>query len=399
MQTMEMYTGYFNLLKTIMGAGIVSYPLFFVEFGIVTATVLSVAACALTFSSIVMLCKCAEYTESNGKTFTDVLGKIYPGLGSMFNWVVFTKCFGVSISYLVLLQPLLLYILNMANIQSLSSISTMQITFLYTLIMFPVCAMKDLKSLKYTSVIGVLGVCICVVASAYNYMRVHGLGGSASDTAMFRPPMYSWIGFAGQFVFSFTCHQNIFGIRASLSNPTIRKMKIISFFGLGTALVLYVVFGILVYMTYGNKIEDNVFSSFIDGSVKNIVFVFYTVFISCSLPLQIHPARDCLTEWILCFKWVGKQEKNKTMVRVFSTGAILFACAMLALIPMGLSTIQTAVGGSASAIMCNFLPAICFLKIPIRKTVIERMAAVALIAYGALAFTGVFIKLQNTAQK
>ncbi|KAI5190703.1 hypothetical protein NEMIN01_1168 [Nematocida minor] len=399
MDSMEIWTGYFNLLKTIMGAGIVSYPLFFVEFGVVTATILSCFSSLLTFSSLMMLCECADYSKSKSKTFSSVLSKVWPNVAGMFNAVVFSKCFGVSVSYLVLLQPLLQYIFNLSSIQILHNMKYAHITLLYALIMLPICTMKDLRSLRFTSIIGVIGVYICIAGSIYNYVIIKESTPRMPATSLFNPPSYSWIGFAGQFIFSFTCHQNIFGIRANLTNPSIKSMRYIVALGLGTALLLYIIFGVVVYLSYGSSIEDNVFNSFIDGPVKRVVFIFYTIFISCSFPLQVHPARDCVTDWMAQI-WPStavtkgtRPISNSTMCRIGSTAAIIALSASLSLLPVGLSTIQTAIGGSASSIMCNFIPAICLMKLPRKKTGVEKTCAILLVAYGLLAFTGVFIKI------
>lgn len=394
----EIWTGYFNLLKTIMGAGIVSYPLFFVEFGLVSAIVLSCLSAALAFSSLVILCECADYSNTADKTFSGALSSIFPSIAGIFNGIVFAKCFGVSVSYIVLLKPLLKDLLNKTGVSFLKDVSEYSIVAVYALVMFPICALKDLKSLRYTSLIGVIGVYICIIGSMYNYIVIREAGESMPETSLVRPPAYSWIGFAGQFVFSFTCHQNIFSIRANLRNRSKENMQAIIVLGIGTALLLYVLFGSVVYLSYGSNLEDNVFNSFIEGPVRKIVFLFYTVFLSCSFPLQIHPARDCVIEWMSGISRTVRgeeteMEKNGLFVRIFSTALIIILCAGLSMVPFSLSTIQSVIGGSASTVMCNIIPALCIMKIPRKKSFLEKAASVSLIGYGLLAFTGVFIKI------
>lgn len=398
----EIWTGYFNLLKTIMGAGIVSYPLFFVEFGLVSATVLSCLSSILAFSSLMILCECADFAETRDKTFSGALSSIFPGIAGMFNCIVFTKCFGVSVSYLVLLKPLLKDLLKKTDIRVLKDLSEYSIVVIYAILMFPICSMKDLKSLRYTSIIGVIGVCVCIVGSIYNYTVIRSSGNPMPDTSLVKYPAYSWLGFTGQFVFSFTCHQNIFGIRANLSDGSSGNMRYIILMGIGTSLFLYVLFGSVIYLSYGSKIEDNVFNSFIDGSVRSIVFVFYSIFISCSFPLQVHPARDCLTGWIDRMvqslnirRTESSKSKDNIAIRVFSTGIIILFCAILSLMPIELSTIQTVIGGSASTIMCNIIPALCIMKLPRSKSLFEKVSSISLIGYGVLAFTGIFIKIAS----
>ncbi|KAI5189266.1 hypothetical protein NECID01_0461 [Nematocida sp. AWRm77] len=386
----EKSIAYFNLLKTVIGSGIVSFPSLFAMFGVVPAVCFSAMSAVLTFFGLVMLCECASFYENKKTTFSGALENVWPGISRMFSAVVFVKCFGVSVSYLLIVQTFLLSIFK--NIPHVSSLSPGMVIALYGLVVIPLCAMKDLKSLRYTSVVGVIGVYVCICGGVYSLVQV-ARENALPPTQLFAPVSSGWLAKVGQFVFSFTCHQNIFSVRASLKNPTKRAMKHVISLVLSSALGLYLIFGAVMYKAYGDSIKDNALESFREGPVATGVFIFYIVLLTCSYPLQIHPARDCLCEWASGLFSIS--EKHGTVLRAASTGLLVAMGILIVFSAVKLSTIQSVIGGTASTLMCNVIPSVCIMKLPRKKSLAEKTFAASLLVYGALAFTGVCVILLN----
>ncbi|OAG29605.1 hypothetical protein NEDG_00738 [Nematocida displodere] len=380
----EILTGHFNLLKTIIGSGIVSFPSFFAVFGIVPTVVFSCISAVLAFAGLMMLCECASFIGNSKGTFSSSLEDVLPGIAYFFNVIVFAKCFGVSISYLIILRPLLEYLAEEAGV----GLSGEELIVIYALLMIPVCALKDLKSFRFTSLLGIFGAYVCLGGSVYNLVVI-AKKGNMPVVKFFANPNMGWIKKVGQFVFCFTCHQNIFSIRSGLSHPTRSKMAKVVGSSIVSALVLYLTFGMTVYYTYGNNIEPNVFMSFEANRVKTAVVLFYSLLITCSYPLQVHPARDCLSEWLISATRVSSAGKAGSLVRVVSTMIIVGAGLYISLLTISLDTIQSVVGGTASAVMCNVIPAISLMYLQRKKTSVEKVFVILLLAYSVFSFAGV----------
>ncbi|KAI5180556.1 hypothetical protein NEOKW01_0860 [Nematocida sp. AWRm80] len=380
-------SGYFNLLKTIIGSGIVTYPVLFATFGILPGIFFSLTAGILTFFGLLMLCECASFQGNNKKTFSSALEDVWPAVSKVFNVIVFAKCFGVSLSYLVLVKSHLEYLIK-DRLEI--NIAKEYLIVVYALILLPICSMKDIKSLKYSSLLGLIGVGVFIGGAITNMILIRSTTGLA-QVDWIRPPQLKWITRAGQLVFSFTCHQNIFSIRASLRSPT--KNNIIKVIGpaIGSALSLYLLFGLVMYFACGSTVSDNAFASFTNGTVKDVVVVFYILLVSCSYPLQVYPARDCLSEWTSTM--IHPREEAQDTIRILSTVVIIIAGLLISLIETQIDTIQTIVGGSASTLMCNIIPPICMLRLHKKKSFLDLLLVNLLLFYGLIAFLGVCIKL------
>jgi len=382
----EMVAAHFSLLKTVIGTGIVSYVSFFTVFGIVYTVIFSCVAAVLMGCALIMLCECASFYGNRQKTYSSALEEAWPNGAKYFNLVVFVKCFGVSISYLLILRTLLQYIAQ--SVLGIHSVSAEMLVIAYGLCLFPICIMKDMKSLRYTSALGIFGVYVCIAGSVYNYIQEKQRR-VLPDIDIVKPVSIKWLRRVGQFTFSFTCHQNIFSIRAGITNPTTKAMSGVVGSVMASALLLYLLFSIIIYKTYGDSVTDNALEAFADGNVKKGVYVFYTILLTCSYPLQVYPARDCLCEWESALVRPENRTKTQnTIVRIALTALIMCAGIGITFMRVPLTTIQAMIGGTASTVMCNVIPSICMMKLPRKKRVWEKCAVAMLLAYGAIAFIG-----------
>lgn len=395
----EIFSEYFNLLKTIVGSGIVAFPSLFPTFGIFPTVFFAVVAAFFSSAGLWLLSECALFLGTRETTFSASLAGVLPQISGVFNLVVFLKCFGVSVSYLVVVRSLLEQILKDVNLDTPGM--TTHLVVLYGLLMAPVCTIRDLKALKWTSLIGICGAYFCLYGGVHNLVAKYAAQGfkGLPEAQMFRRPTWYWAGKTGQLLFLFTCHQNIFAIRAGMANPSRRRMVLVIGSSVGSALVLYILFGIVSYLTYGEKITDNVLNSFPSTKLTKTILVFYTVLLSCSYPLQVHPARDCLSEWISGASVVimrgWRPKKTGIPLRILSTTVVVVSGVALALSDMNLRTIQSLVGGTASAVMCNVIPAASILSLERKKSTLEITLSVLLLSYALLAFSGVIITVRS----
>jgi amino acid permease len=70
------------------------------------------------------------------------------------------------------------------------------------------------------------------------------------------------IKFIPVFLFSFTCHQNIFNVINELASPTIFRIDMIIVASMGTVLAVYLTVCTAVYMTYGDKTKSNLLNNY-----------------------------------------------------------------------------------------------------------------------------------------
>ena len=96
------------------------------------------------------------------------------------------------------------------------------------------------------------------------------------------------------FIFSYTCHQNIFPIVNELENPSQYRFDSIILSVVGSALSLYLVIGMCGYATYGDKVRSDIIVNYPSNGLVSAVRVFISFVVCFSYPLQINPGRRCV---------------------------------------------------------------------------------------------------------
>lgn len=116
------------------------------------------------------------------------------------------KCIGVAASYLFVFGETSSEVLKlMPGLPSYFTQPTSLICFvLFPLI--PLCFLKSIDALKYTSLGGLLAIVYLIILSLANYIRE---GAPQLDVATFEKVGWEYITCFPVFIFAFTCHQNV----------------------------------------------------------------------------------------------------------------------------------------------------------------------------------------------
>ena len=97
------------------------------------------------------------------------------------------------------------------------------------------------------------------------------------------------------FVFSFTCHQNIFAVVNELKNRTQFRMDMVIVASIGSALLLYLVVALEGYRTYGNFVLGDILLNYPQTGLVTFMRMSIAVMAILSYPLQLDPGRRCFT--------------------------------------------------------------------------------------------------------
>lgn len=207
--TADFFSSNVNLLKTILGAGILAMPSAFATVGWVMGTVFLGMTAGFSAFSLYLLILCSQYI-GRGANFHKLSQLTYPRLTLLFDIAVAVKCFGVSVSYLIVIGDMMPSILLGLGFSHAILLSRPFWLVVFILGMAPLAFLRRIDSLKYTSFVGLLGVVYLVILSIWNCLK----------PGAFRPPredaMRPFTGFSlkalekfSVFVFSFTCHVNV----------------------------------------------------------------------------------------------------------------------------------------------------------------------------------------------
>lgn len=365
-------SAYVNLLKTSIGSGVLSFPYLFKTYGIVVTFFLTLLTGLFATVGLVLLTICSQVI---GRTAD--LGKLaaqcFPYAKILVDLVVFMKCFGVSLSYVIiasqLLPPLLTNLfLHFHTINAAFFASVPVSLLLFLGFIGPFVYFSKLDNLKYTSFLGLFSILIVILAASARYFTTDT---SNTKIFFFAPVTFSWLTGMGKFVFSFTCHQNIFSVNAEIDNNSPSVMKKLIYSVSCSSFTLYISFGLINYLVYGQNISENALESYPNDKLGTLARALYVIVMGVSYPLQMAPART----YLLNILGITAQTKKYKIIHFFTTTFLIALTYLMAVSGVRLGIVYSVVGATASCFMCLILPALFYLNFDVEKTRILTIAA------------------------
>jgi amino acid permease len=155
--------------------------------------------------------RCARYLERGTSSFFALSQITYPNAAVIFDAAIAIKCFGVGVSYLIIIGDL------MPGVMIGFNSSFRDIPYLvdrhfwvtaFMLLVIPLSFLKRLDSLKYTSVIALISIGYLIILVVY-----HFAADKIPDRGEIR--VIEWAGPVAALsslpvvVFAYTCHQNV----------------------------------------------------------------------------------------------------------------------------------------------------------------------------------------------
>lgn len=251
--------------------------------------------------------KVTKYTQQQGAVSYFSLSQLtYPQLSIIFDSAIAIKCFGVGVSYLVVIGDLMPKIMESFGVELNRFLLHRNFWIsVFMVVIVPLSYLKKLDSLKYTSVVALFSVVylICLVIE-------HWLAG---DIPLEQPrtievwgprSLKSTLASFPIFVFAYTCHQNMFAIINELKNndsdgSTTRQSNIIIRNAIVTACVSYLIVGIIGYLSFGDLVNSNIVTMYPKASILSLIGrLCIVVMVGLSFPLQCHPCRGSVNHVI-----------------------------------------------------------------------------------------------------
>ena len=285
---------YVCLLNTILGGGVLGLPYVLSKTGWILGTVLFVVCGSFSFFGLHELSYCAR-KSTKPSSFYSVAMLAAPKFVWLIDAAVAIKCFGVATSYLIIftdLMPeaaaqlggtgmwlkrstwLIISYITVTPIGFLDSFSYIQFTSTFCLIVVwaltLIVIIYSTEPNDGTSDIKLLDPCYNLPNSwvdddaVYNATVINTpnttIDSTTTEHSCDGTQMY-WstsiidvIRVLPIVVFSFTCHQNAFPVVNELINPTARRIDLVYFAAMGSALAIFLTFSWAAYSTYGEHI-------------------------------------------------------------------------------------------------------------------------------------------------
>ncbi|TIB69242.1 hypothetical protein E3Q22_02053 [Wallemia mellicola] len=302
-----------NLANT---TGMLAMPDVLSSTGIIPGMILILFCAFMSSFGLYLLSLCSDKLPPRSASFNAIAKITYPTAAMYFDLAIALKCFGVSISYLLILGQLVpplvtsfFHHLTPSQVDPPSWLLSRHFWItVFVILLSPLASMRQLNSLRHTSYVSIFSagyllliVVLCAVHSPIPLPPAGNVSlGRFDASAISKFPVL---------VFAFTCAQNFFPVKNELRSNTRSRTTTVIGSSIGVASGLYEIIGVLGYVTFGDNVNSNVMSMYPDTSI----FISFgrlaiVILVLSSYPLQVHPCRNSLDKVIRT-----KSEKEKAL--------------------------------------------------------------------------------------
>eukprot|EP00550_Attheya_septentrionalis_P000212 CAMPEP_0198290390 /NCGR_PEP_ID=MMETSP1449-20131203/8285_1 /TAXON_ID=420275 /ORGANISM="Attheya septentrionalis, Strain CCMP2084" /LENGTH=655 /DNA_ID=CAMNT_0043988895 /DNA_START=207 /DNA_END=2174 /DNA_ORIENTATION=+ len=361
-----------TLLNTVAGAGMLGLPGAYAGSGFVTGTILLGIAAFFSANGLRLLAMSAKKVNAPHASFYTVASAAMPEFTMAIDLAVALKCFGVATGYFITVGDCMVDAFHFFFHQfsdpnhSLYEVLTSRQTWILTglALVAPISFFKTLDALKFTSTLSLLliyGLAIGIVLYAQGILDpCEGFSkhtnatnsitqyqhGAISEAEMEYQDIYytdvehnvsatadgmnngtttetcqggeelvmgitSTLKNLSIFVFSFTCHQNVFAVVNEMERPTLRRINVVIFISIGSALVLYLVVAVEGYRTYGSHVLGDILLNYPHTAPVTLMRISIAAMVLLSYPLQLDPSRRCITSLVHSVQRVLKHRQQQ----------------------------------------------------------------------------------------
>ncbi|KAJ1023570.1 hypothetical protein NDA16_003187 [Ustilago loliicola] len=293
-----------NLTNTIIGTGMLATPGAFKYTGLLLGIFL-IFFCGFTAAlGLYLLTRCAARVGGRKNSFFTIASQALPAGAWYFDLAIALKCYGVSISYLIICGQLMPQVIVSFFRAFHRDVHEIPIMFLdrsfwilaLIILLIPLCFLRRLDSLRHTSYLSLLAVFyLVIIVLHYSF---------SSEAKASLPPKgqvemialsYHTVSIFPVFVFAFTCAQNMLPVYNELFHNVEGRVNTAIGSSIGTGGVVYLIVGVLGYLSFGSNVGDNIIAMYPSTSFfvcfGRVSIIILTIF---SYPLQVHPCRASL---------------------------------------------------------------------------------------------------------
>jgi amino acid permease len=388
-------SGTINLANTILGAGMLALPYGFAQLGYVLGCMLLLLFGAMSFFSLSLLARLAEWINNLEYTITGdrkslasssygaCARRLYPWATEVLDIAVTLKLIGVMVSYLIIVSDIAADVFVYLAPMSSELLHPPQFWLVVIVsCLTPLCFFQRLDSQRFASSIAltsVIGIVVMILTFPMwgHPEHVSGIVPFRISTRIFNVlPL---------FIFAFCCHQNMFSVANEYSpERRTRKSNLTIILSAASSYPVYLSVAIAGYLTIGPDVNSNVLNSYPDSIVLTIAKLSLLVLIAFAFPIQFHPARLHLDHLLFSKK---SPSWHPFARHISLTIFLLLLTFSISYFVRNLSLVLGLVGSTGSTLMVYVLPGIFYFKAFAHRTFKEdkkRIASVFLVVLGCL---------------
>jgi sodium-coupled neutral amino acid transporter 11 len=249
----------YNFINSIVGSGIIGMPYAIKQSGFFMGVFLICFVAWLLNKSAVMLIDCGI---RNKKLDYELLSEHTLGRKGYFLTLVSMMLFayGGQISYFILIADTMPLVAQIFWPASFLANRAAVLSFFATIVILPLCLMRDMSSLSFTSFVSIVAdaaLVIIVVIVAPHVSKGQDIPHAQLDVA--RATVFAGI---GTLSFAFVCQHNCFMVFSSLASPTYSNWEKVARYSLAVSFLLCMMLALGGYLSFYNYTQADILNSF-----------------------------------------------------------------------------------------------------------------------------------------
>mmetsp|Transcript_16177 Transcript_16177/g.44787 ORF Transcript_16177/g.44787 Transcript_16177/m.44787 type:complete len:476 (-) Transcript_16177:194-1621(-) len=385
-------TEVFNLIKSIVGAGVLSLPAGVVAFGnapsamipaVGLITVMGIIS-AYTFALIGRVCQ-----KTNTMSYADAWDAT---VGKSTSWIIamscFVDCWFGNLSFSMILADTISNLLASVGIAATRTQSLLGVT---GLVLLPLCFMKNLASLAPFSLIGIVGMLYTTIAMAIRYFGgAYAPGGQFLATAL-TAPVFGNAGaaaamsaktliLASMLSNAYIAHFSAPKYLAELKNNTIGRFTQVIAWSFGTSVALYCIITALGFLTFGASSNGLILNNY---STQDLLMSFSRVAVGLSVTGSYPLLFDGTREGLMDLLKIPREKRSNSLINKLTLG-VLAATTLVAAKLTDLGLVASVGGATFGTALVFIYPTIMFIKSQNGKTTKETNLAKAIAVLGVI---------------
>eukprot|EP00010_Vexillifera_abyssalis_P005812 CAMPEP_0201553158 /NCGR_PEP_ID=MMETSP0173_2-20130828/19476_1 /ASSEMBLY_ACC=CAM_ASM_000268 /TAXON_ID=218659 /ORGANISM="Vexillifera sp., Strain DIVA3 564/2" /LENGTH=575 /DNA_ID=CAMNT_0047963777 /DNA_START=28 /DNA_END=1755 /DNA_ORIENTATION=+ len=300
-----------NVVNAIIGGGVLALPYAFSQTGLVVGAVLLVLIGVMSFLTSHYLASLTKYCmRRDGRSYKSIAARAF-GLPGAFTidvcFILFL--FGGCVGYVVIIGDILTPYFEDALDWPEKEANRYLVESIFIFgICYPLCLLKRIDALKYTSMFALLGILyLVVVIMAQSITTI--ADEFEQSRIVFGNGSISLFGAVPVMTFAFTFHMQQFSVQNEMKHPN--RIRTVVGGAISFAGASYMIVGIFGYLTFYENVSSNILVDYDEDVpiiIGKVALAFVIIF---SFPLLHFPLREAVIALVFpspgtrdsCYNW------------------------------------------------------------------------------------------------
>eukprot|EP00038_Savillea_parva_P001843 m.107828 g.107828 ORF g.107828 m.107828 type:complete len:482 (-) comp10635_c0_seq4:78-1523(-) len=387
-----------NLTNTIVGAGVLALPFAFKSTGAILGIVVLVMVYLLILMSIEFLVAATRHTTQKSYAGVAIAALGYRG-NVITQIATILTTFGAMTSYLIIIgdmtAPLIGLALGGDNDAYCSLYAERQFPIACSLpILIPLCMLRNIDSLRYTSAVAVFSVLYLVLIVVYK--SGESIAANAEESKMQPHDFFNFSAMIFRAIpiitLAFTCHMNVLPVVTGLKHPTKRRVRQVTIGSITICVILYALIGLFGFLTFYTRdaVEGNVLLNYdVDEPEIIVGRVAVTLVVVFSFPILAHPCIGAV-EALFFNDWAFSYKR-----RAIEVACIVGPAFTIAFFVADVSIVLGVAGSTGSTLIGFILPGLFYMVLNPEEKVGRVIAALLMILGVVFLCVSTWVTLQD----